>query len=441
VIPFLVLAIGVDNVFVLTFAFDELAVRPQGERADSAGERRAAPRDRPAVSPVGDARGGAAALRDGAAARAGAALGRVGPSVLGAGVAEAGAFMLGATTGMPAVVCFARFAAAAVAADVAMQVTLFPAALAAVERGFPRRAPAGLAEALLEAQPPASEDGAAADAHAGGRWTRWVLSVDARRAVLVGGMVLVAAATLGASQVRLGLEQTDALPADSFLQDYFRDLASFVQVRPKMRPKMRLAPLDACGSPRRAPRSVSLAQALAPRQRGPAGAPARPPLTARGARRARWGRRSSSPPSPPYCCPYPCPYCTLPGGAAALLRGQGFRRQRLRRAARARGARGAQPVGPRAARRAVQVTPFPPFRTKWTRRVHPSVLTGHDSPRLTDSRPGCRGDSLGNQIANAARFQSYTQVWPKAAPRRRCRRVARARASDVSHASPVDFRS
>jgi hypothetical protein len=29
-----------------------------------------------------------------------------------------------------------------------------------------------------------------------------------------------------------------------------------------------------------------------------------------------------------------------------------------------------------------QVTPFPPFRTKWTRRVHPSVLTGHDSPRL-----------------------------------------------------------
>ncbi|KAJ1487706.1 hypothetical protein T484DRAFT_1785801 [Baffinella frigidus] len=240
VIPFLVLAIGVDNIFILTFAFDLApTVDPRATRdpnrsglslgSGGTGEGQAAggyntPRDTPAVV-VNGSNSTAVSPLDGPASGGGMLAGEVGPSILGAAAAEIGAFLLGSLTGMPAVVCFAQFAAAAM--------TLFVAALAVIDRAFPPEAPARrdegqLGQRLLDAE---SGSGGGGDGGGGGGvCTRWVLNADYRRVVLGVSMILVGVSTFSASQVELGLEQTDALPTDSFLVDYFQDVATFLQV-------------------------------------------------------------------------------------------------------------------------------------------------------------------------------------------------------------------
>ena len=94
VIPFLALAIGVDNVFLLSQASDKL---PEN------------------VSP---------------AQRAAAALATAGPSMLLAATSETMGFAVGTLTSMPALQNFAACAAFAIAIDFVLQVTAFPAMLA-----------------------------------------------------------------------------------------------------------------------------------------------------------------------------------------------------------------------------------------------------------------------------------------------------------------------
>ena len=94
VIPFLALAVGVDNVFILTMAAD---------------------RAPPGMAPE---------------ERAAAALAAAGPSILLAAAAETAGFSLGMLTSMPALQDFAACAAAAIAIDFLLQVTAFPAMLA-----------------------------------------------------------------------------------------------------------------------------------------------------------------------------------------------------------------------------------------------------------------------------------------------------------------------
>ena len=98
VIPFLVLAIGVDNVFILVGEFDrqtKIAVEREGEGVVSVEER------------------------------CGATLARMGPSILISAVTEVFAFSLGAVVGMPAVSAFAAYSAIAVAIDALLQITCF----------------------------------------------------------------------------------------------------------------------------------------------------------------------------------------------------------------------------------------------------------------------------------------------------------------------------
>ena len=77
----------------------------------------------------------------------------------------------------------------------------------------------------------------------------------------------------------------------------------------------------------------------------------------------------------------------------------------------------------------------PPSRTKWTRLVHPSVPTGHDSPRLTDTPPPCQVPCAGaRRRALGARAPPRAPgVTPAAARRRRappCGGAARRRGGD-----------
>jgi predicted RND superfamily exporter protein len=90
VVPFLILAIGVDNMFIISREFDRLR------------------RQQPSL-PL-----------DLAAART---LAEVGPSILAAAVSECGAFAAGTLTSIPALQQFCLVAAVAVAADFLLQVS------------------------------------------------------------------------------------------------------------------------------------------------------------------------------------------------------------------------------------------------------------------------------------------------------------------------------
>jgi hypothetical protein len=218
VLPFLILALGVDNVFIITKAFDRHWQSPAAAEADggapptppppAALPPAASPRKRSSLSaeymdllPDTTAGGSLTAMllgvdaddeRRAAAAAAGggkggggggggarvarspdeaaalaAALGEVGPTVVAAAACEMLAFGLGATTDIPALKQFCIVACVAVAIDAALQLTWFASAVAADARRqaaqrfdaapcwVRRRAPAAAA---------AAADDAAADA-------------------------------------------------------------------------------------------------------------------------------------------------------------------------------------------------------------------------------------------------------------------------------------
>ena len=272
VIPFLALAIGVDNMFILAAAVD--------------------------------ARAGRHGLPDAAATAL--ALAAVGPSILLAAACEASAFALGALTSMPALRHFSLCAAAAVALDFALQITVFVAVLALdlrrVRRGRADLAPwirLRGAEPLLECElddeagdagsgvgsplvstpragaaqtPFAPEAGehtlpfaerqlltqsapgfsaetvaeeAADDSRARGLtpllrgWVRGTWAPFLRRPAVKAAVVTAFALALCASLAALprlerGLEQATALPQDSYLQAYFADVASLLRVGPPL---------------------------------------------------------------------------------------------------------------------------------------------------------------------------------------------------------------
>lgn len=97
VIPFLVLAVGVDNIFILNHEFERLTLKSFGE--ESVEERIAK------------------------------TLGRMGPSILLSALSETIAFGLGGIVTMPAVRNFALYASLAVWVDFSLQVTAFVAFL------------------------------------------------------------------------------------------------------------------------------------------------------------------------------------------------------------------------------------------------------------------------------------------------------------------------
>ncbi|VDP85090.1 unnamed protein product [Echinostoma caproni] len=137
VIPFLVLAVGVDNIFILVhdFEFDE----QEADQILCSEERRqncAVGRSNPDwASQVGDDvplhphPNLTQTIRAIVAARVGRTLGRVGPSILLTSVAESVAFFCGSLTSMPAVRAFALYAGVAILFNFLLQIFAFVALL------------------------------------------------------------------------------------------------------------------------------------------------------------------------------------------------------------------------------------------------------------------------------------------------------------------------
>jgi Niemann-Pick C1 protein len=208
VIPFLVLAVGVDNIFLIVHEFE----RVNASNPDLSIEHRMSK-----------------------------ALGRMGPSILLSATTETVAFALGAAVGMPAVRNFAAYAAGAVFINALLQVTMFVSVLALnqqrVEAGradcFPcLRLSSQSSAAMNSSYPYIAEDESGLQRFIRKVYAPALLGKKAKVAIITVFLGLFCAGLGLLPEVQLGLDQRIAIPSDSYLIQYFNDLDDYFGVGP-----------------------------------------------------------------------------------------------------------------------------------------------------------------------------------------------------------------
>lgn len=207
VIPFLVLAVGVDNMCILVDAL---------QRQSSM---------KPLYIQVGDA------------------LAEVGPSITLASLVETLAFAVGTLTPMPACRVFSMFAAAAVMIDYLLQVTAFVALVTydAIRTKEKRVDCFPCISVPLDDEVQDGSDGEYSRVQPEQGWlVRYMknchapaLSQPAVKALVLAffSALLLAGISLSA-RLSPGLDQKVALPRDSYLQRYFDDIAEYLRIGP-----------------------------------------------------------------------------------------------------------------------------------------------------------------------------------------------------------------
>lgn len=130
VVPFLILAIGVDNMFILSRAFDRRWWGPVGRRAREL-QVAASRRGKHDLARSLAKAAGPSSVTCGVDAETAIseALAEVGPTITAAAVCEITAFVVGVTLNIPALVQFCTVASIAVAVDYFLQTTWFVASL------------------------------------------------------------------------------------------------------------------------------------------------------------------------------------------------------------------------------------------------------------------------------------------------------------------------
>lgn len=202
VIPFLVLAVGVDNIFLIVHEFERVNVSHPDEEIDE---------------------------------RMAKAMGRMGPSILLSASTETIAFAMGAFVGMPAVKNFAAYAAGAVFINAVLQVTMFVSVLALNQHRveslradcFPcitvRRANA----ANLPGHFFGSDEEGWLQRFIRKTYAPSILDNKIKTLVLTVFVTVFAAAIALIPKVELGLDQRIAIPSDSYMIPYFNDLYAY----------------------------------------------------------------------------------------------------------------------------------------------------------------------------------------------------------------------
>ncbi|WWC92719.1 uncharacterized protein L201_007678 [Kwoniella dendrophila CBS 6074] len=226
VIPFLVLAVGVDNVFILVHEL---------ERQNSLHASQGVNEESQSIDSEGRQLSTGASLS--AEERVARAVARMGPSILLSSVTEVVAFAIGALVPMPAVRNFAIYAAGSVFLGAVMQVTVFVSAMTLDLK----RAEAMRIDCFpcIRLRPPIGlyDETAPTDEGVVNKFMRTVyapflLKKEVKQLVLVafGGLFLFA--TIGIQHITLGLDQRLALPAESYLVPYFNALDDYLDVGP-----------------------------------------------------------------------------------------------------------------------------------------------------------------------------------------------------------------
>jgi Niemann-Pick C1 protein len=213
VIPFIVLAVGVDNIFLIVHEFERVNVSHSDDMVED---------------------------------RIAKALGRMGPSILLSAITETIAFSLGAFVGMPAVRNFAVYAAGAVFINALLQVTMFISVLALNQRRvedrrsdcFPciqiKDAGVQLGGSSGNSYPRAYEgqDEGILQAFIRKHYAPTLLGKKVKVAVIVIFLGFFAAGIALMPEVSLGLDQRVAIPDDSYLIPYFNDLYDYFESGP-----------------------------------------------------------------------------------------------------------------------------------------------------------------------------------------------------------------
>ncbi|KIL68338.1 hypothetical protein M378DRAFT_158883 [Amanita muscaria Koide BX008] len=244
VIPFLVLAVGVDNVFILVHELDRQTAMhgPNAASGTTQEEHRSTPLS-PARSTVDSLRDGLSTgplpLYVSAEERVARALANMGPSILLSGVTETVAFALGALVPMPAVRNFALYAAGSVLLNAILQVTVFVSALSLdLRRSEARRVdcfPCIKLPQRIELVDATPSPGIGRLAMFMRRYyAPFLLQPLVKILILLIFAGLAVLSVISMQHIQLGLDQRLALPSDSYLVDYFDDLDAFFDVGPPL---------------------------------------------------------------------------------------------------------------------------------------------------------------------------------------------------------------
>ncbi|EGS19845.1 hedgehog receptor-like protein [Thermochaetoides thermophila DSM 1495] len=215
VIPFIVLAVGVDNIFLIVHEFERVNI----SHPDDVVEIRIAK-----------------------------ALGRMGPSILFSAITETICFSLGSFVGMPAVRNFAIYAAGAVLINALLQVTMFISVLTLNQiRVEDARADCfpcvQVKSARVHLDNNSNGFGAAARYYEEPSesllqqfirktYAPALLSKKAKTVIVTVFLGLFAAGVALLPEVELGLDQRVAIPDDSYLIPYFNDLYDYFDAGP-----------------------------------------------------------------------------------------------------------------------------------------------------------------------------------------------------------------
>ncbi|UNI18112.1 niemann-Pick type C- protein 1 [Purpureocillium takamizusanense] len=214
VIPFIVLAVGVDNIFLIVHELERVNVSCPDQMVEE---------------------------------RVARALGRMGPSILFSAMTETVAFALGAAVGMPAVRNFAAYAAGAVLVNAILQMTMFVSFLALNQMR--------VEDHRCELWPFWQVTKARVHLNGGGGFIPGGRASDSDEESLLQvfikntyapslfgkkvklGVVTIflgvfAAALALLPRIQLGLDQRVAIPDGSYLIPYFNDLYDYMEVGP-----------------------------------------------------------------------------------------------------------------------------------------------------------------------------------------------------------------
>ncbi|XP_030025316.1 NPC intracellular cholesterol transporter 1 isoform X1 [Manduca sexta] len=198
VIPFLVLAVGVDNIFILVQTNQRDARRPNESVAEHIGRT----------------------------------LGQVGPSMFLTSVSEVVCFFLGALSDMPAVRAFALYAAVALLVAFLLQVTCFVALLAVDTH----RQNANRFDIFCCVQGTKSEVVEGYDGTLYNLFKHFYVPFLMKREVRASVMIIffawLCSSVAVAPHIDIGLDQELSMPQDSFQLKYFQHLTRYLNIGP-----------------------------------------------------------------------------------------------------------------------------------------------------------------------------------------------------------------
>lgn len=198
VIPFLVLAIGVDNIFILVHTYNRL--------------------DRDKYTSIDEA--------------VGDALGKVGPSILLTATSEISCFLIGALSDMPAVRTFALYSSVALLIDFIFQITTFIALMVLDLRRLENKRLDLFCCLRVKVENLSGSSHGVLQKLFEKFYTPFLMKKTVRYLVLTIFMLVSCGSLIIVPSIEVGLDQELSMPKDSHIVKYFQYMADLLSMGP-----------------------------------------------------------------------------------------------------------------------------------------------------------------------------------------------------------------